>query len=268
VGWSVSVCGAGFAHHVPGNAPLATDVTANAVDTVLPLAVTAIAPVDGIGGGRYPLVIKTGQGLVKGRRQDCCHGVAPPRAPLDPRTQRLELRAGALGAAAAVQPGLEVLQEVPAWAPLRAARRARPPLLARAGLERTCDKEAASRQPATELVLTGLAGAGPAARHRLLGRRSTACPLRLGRGETVALSRDGTPEALGPCLQDREGTQGMGHRTQDGAERLGRERRASGGEALEEHVAMGPGRRQALANGAMRSSILLPISARIRLEFL
>jgi hypothetical protein len=88
-------------------------VTANSVDTFGHLAVTALAPVDGIGGGRSQLVIEKGQGCVKGRRKDFCQGVAHPLEPFDPLPQLRELIECALGAAAAVKQGLEVIPDVP-----------------------------------------------------------------------------------------------------------------------------------------------------------
>ena len=65
----------------------------------------------------------------------------------------------------------------------------------------------------------------------------------------MALSRDGTQDALGQFLEDMEGTNLMGNVTKDGAERRGIERRAIGGDALEAPVAIGQCRLQALEKG-------------------
>jgi len=54
---------------------------------------------------------------------------------------------------------------------------------------------------------------------------------------------------LGQFLEDMEGTNLMGNLTKDGADRLGIERRAIGGDALEEQVAIGQCRLEALEKG-------------------
>ena len=142
-----------------------------------------------------------------------------------------------------------MIHAVPSCAQLRSALRDLQQLLALAGLETTFDTEEASLKQATDLVLNGCAFAGQAARRLLFGRRATAFQLRLGLGETVALSRDGTQDALGQFLEDMEGTNLMGNVTKDGAERRGIERRAIGGDALEAQVAIGHCRLQALEKG-------------------
>jgi hypothetical protein len=105
----VAAFGMGCSAHGQGHASLSTDGAPDPGDTLVPLAMTPIAPLDRLGGRRPHRVVQKRQGLFQRRREDLLERLAPPRAPAHLLPQLLARAQGRLCPATSVKQRREMI---------------------------------------------------------------------------------------------------------------------------------------------------------------
>ena len=103
--------GLSLALHVQRNAALDLFLASDAIDRLLHLAVTPVATLDGVGGGRQQLLIQESQRLLQGRGEDLMQGLAEGLEWPNAAAQAGESIQGRFGSATAVEQAIDLVHD-------------------------------------------------------------------------------------------------------------------------------------------------------------